>query len=91
MMAMMTRCLRRVASAPCSLIGCNGRDVLQGSLMIAQPLRGGQESWWGVGAIHLSCCGVPQQKFHLDKDSERADQSTPLFYLTVSNYRHCST
>lgn len=61
MLATMTPCLRRVASAPCSSIGCNGRSARQGSLMIAPPLRGGQESWWGVGAIQLSCCDVPQQ------------------------------
>jgi len=59
---MMTPSLRRVASAPCSSIGCNGRNARQGSLMIARLLRGGQKSWWDVGAIQLSCCGAPQQE-----------------------------
>ncbi len=45
MEARMTPCLRRVASAPCSLIGCNGCSARRGSLMIARPLRGGQEIW----------------------------------------------
>jgi hypothetical protein len=66
MIAMMMPYLRRVASAPCSLIGRNGRSARIGLPMIERPLRGGQESWWGVGAIHSSCCGAPQQqKFHL--------------------------
>lgn len=84
MTAMMTPCLRRVASAPCSLIGRNGRNVRQGSLMIVRPLRGGQESWLGVGAIQLSCCWdvAQQQKFQLLKISEST--KTTYYYTTLS-------
>ena len=62
MITMRTPCLHHVASAPYSSIGCNGRNARQGSLMIARPPRGGQESWPDVGAIQLSCCAVAQQE-----------------------------
>jgi hypothetical protein len=60
MIAMMTPCLRPVASAPCSSIGCNGRSAHRGSLMIARPLRSGQENWPGVGVTQLNYCDVLQ-------------------------------
>ena len=81
MHAMMTPCLRRVASAPCSSIGCNGRNARRGSLMIGRPLRDGQESWWGVGAIQLRCYCVPQHEVPASYNSERAGR--PLHYAFV--------
>jgi hypothetical protein len=83
MIAMMMPCLRRAASALCSLIGFNGRSARQGSLMIARPLRDGQESWWHVGAIQSSCCAVPRQQ----KSNLLNILGQTTYYTFVLSYR----
>jgi len=63
--------------------------------MIAQPLRGGQESWWGVGAIQLSYYGMPQRELQLVKILEEQTHYYLYYsfvYLTISyqpNYYDC--